>query len=554
VVRPNRTMALMGLLLALLLGYLSRPLWSSEPPRAAPALAPLPGENMISGLTVQKNARGTWVAEFDYFYTGAPRHARFSVELGPDATPTAAPAGLGRGQSGNGEPQRGAHRASVPISRPPVIEASVTRSVTVKFMAINEVLGTQHVAKTIAWPDILSEKWQSEYASKGPDALLARAVELIDRDHAVGDDSDYREAGAILNLLVSQDSRYVPAYIELARVAMRTNWGPEGLHQAETLLDSALQLQPASVNAKILQGYVYAHQGRYQPAEKLLREAAVDPPGNMWLWSNWGELLAMQGKVDEAIVKYREALAVPRSTAANDRARADAYAHLLGLLEARNDVAAQELLQKRRALEFGPGSCYSIDYARFLMQQRGDFASGLAQAREAVDGRCMRPDARNTLGLAYYAAWSGEKEPARANLLNQARVFLPAGPLPLYMLARSERTMAAARQLIESGEAVDLRDNQKFTALAHALQYRDHGAAQRLIQLGARTDALVGPGDMPIALLPVMQGDVLGVKLMRKAGVDYGRLRYNDARVIDEVRRSGNRQLLEAMDPKLRGA
>jgi Tfp pilus assembly protein PilF len=128
---------------------------------------------------------------------------------------------------------------------------------------------------------------------------------------------------------------------------MKSNWGPEGLHQAEKLLASALQIRPDSVNAKILLGYVYAHQGRHKQSEALFVDASQTDTKNLWLWSNWGEVLVMQGKLEPAIQKYREAVKRPREHDTYDRARLDAYAHLLPLLEQRKDLDGMEALLKQ---------------------------------------------------------------------------------------------------------------------------------------------------------------------------------------------------------------
>jgi hypothetical protein len=61
--------------------------------------------------------------------------------------------------------------------------------------------------------------------------------------------------------------------------------------------------------------------------------------------------------------------------------------------------------------------------------------------------------------MAYYSAWASATTPDRQELLNQARIFLPAGPRVMYVLAMSDRTVAAVRQRIASGEPIDQRDN-----------------------------------------------------------------------------------------------
>jgi len=541
--RSKRPAILMGILLALVIGYVGHQMWPRY--RYAADQAPLAGKNSVSNLAVHREPNGSWIAEFDYFYTGAPMVAALDIELshrddeqGGAATPIEA--------VWIAHAERGAHHARAEVKRPGGIETTTSRVVVARLQGSGQTLAKQEVAQVIDWPDYTTYALERELADKGPDASLKRAVALIDE----GQQSTLREAKVVLERVINKDPRYVPAYIELARVAMKTNWGPEGLHQAETLLGSALQIQPDSVNAKVLLGYVYAHQTRFKPAETLFAEAANAGATNLWLWSNWGEALAMQGKIEPAIEKYREGLSRPRSDATNDRARIDAYAHLLELLERRKDFSGMEALHKRRADEFGAFGCFGADYSQFVLQQRGDATAAIAIARAALDAHCSEAKIRTALGLAYYVASANANGSQRAESLNQARVFLPTGPGVLYLLAGSDQTVGAARQLIASGESIDQRDNDRFNALSYALQNRNYPSARRLLQMGARPDALVSDGDVPVALMPVMSRDIEGIRVMRQAGVDYSKLRYQGSTAIDEAKRTGDRRLLEALDPK----
>ena len=68
----RRPAILMGILLALTLGYLAKPYYLRLTAPARPAIQPpLPGENSISGLKVKRNLKGAWVADFDYFHRRA---------------------------------------------------------------------------------------------------------------------------------------------------------------------------------------------------------------------------------------------------------------------------------------------------------------------------------------------------------------------------------------------------------------------------------------------------------------------------------------------------
>ena len=392
-------------------------------------------------------------------------------------------------------------------------------------------------------------EWQRsrDLSTKPPQELLARAVELIDSQN----DDSMVEAKTILERLIAKDPRFDAAYVELARVAMKTNWGTEGLHQAESLLSSALQIDPQSANAKILMGYVYVHQKRYAQAESLFADAARSNPPNLWLWANWGELLAAQGKLDQATLKYREAVTRPRPQGTYDRARLDALNHLVMLFEKRNDIDGTEAMMKQREEEYGPGRCFSTDYARFLLEKRGDVATSIKVSSGVVGTTCSREkEARQVLGMGYYMMWAGATGAQRNEALNQARVYLPAGPMPLYLLAASERTLPAAKQLIAAGEKIDQTDNEGLNALAYAIQHEDLAVAKRLLQLGAKPDTTVGYGEMPVALMAVMSGNVEAIRLMQQYGADYRKLRYQGATAFDVAKGSGDNKLLEVLNHK----
>jgi tetratricopeptide (TPR) repeat protein len=421
-----------------------------------------------------------------------------------------------------------------------------TDEVVLELSAGGKLLASQQVAHTIQWPDVQSWFRERELASKSPQQILDDAVDLID----TGDSRSLDEAKRLLERLITRDTRFDAGYVELARVAMKTNWGLEGLRQAEDLLSSALQIHPDNVNAKILLGYVYAHQGRHKPAEALFAEAAQTDTRNLWLWANWGEVLVMQGKLERAVEKYREAVTRPRTHDTYDRARLDAYERLLALLQKHQDLDGMEALHKQRTQEFGPGSCHSASYARFLLQQRGDTTAAIALARQAVQGSCNFAFAHEVLGLAYYVIWADANGAARDEALHQARVFLPAGPRLLYQLAASERTVVAIRQIKATGESLDLRDNRRLTALAYAIQDQDLETARRLLRLGARPDAAIGPDDMPVALLPVISGDIAAVRLMQQFRVDYTKLRHHGTTAVEYAKRIGDRRLLEAIAPR----
>ena len=335
----------------------------------------------------------------------------------------------------------------------------------------DEPIASQKVTKKIDWPDLQTWVVDQVFATKSPDEIYKHSVELID----AGDGRSLDDAKSLLERLITNNVQFVPGYIELARIAMKSNWGPEGLHQAEDFLSSALKIQPGSVNAKILLGYVYTHQKRFKEAENLFVQASQTETKNMWLWANWGELLLMQGKLDQAILKYRQALAGQRSHDTYDRARLDAYKHLIALLENKKDLDQVEALLKQRITEFGNADCncsnhcFIADYVRFLVQNRDDVSRTIELGRQALKSKCSQKEARAALGLAYYATWARDKSNDRDNLLRQAHIYLPSSAGFLYQLASSDHTMIILKQLVAEGESLDQVDNNQNSALTYAI-------------------------------------------------------------------------------------
>jgi hypothetical protein len=117
----------------------------------------------------------------------------------------------------------------------------------------------------------------------------------------------------------------------------------------------------------------------------------------------------------------------------------------------------------------------------------------------------------------------------------------------MYVLAMSDRTIAAVRQLIASGEPIGQRDNAQSNAPSYALHARNHMAARRLLRLGARPDAAVGFDEMPAALIPVLARDLQGVKLLRRSGVDYSKRKFRVITTLDYAQQSGDRELIDAL-------
>lgn len=546
-----RHFAQVGILATLLLGLGWQQQSCAQQPQQAPSAAPpvlgaTPTKNAISNLKVRRDAKGMWSATFDVAYTGSPAGAVLWIDV-PRVSDAPGIAEIYTRGLGNPLPATvGTYGTMLSVERPIQPDPITTQRVLVKLATPTAVLAVAEVAQQIDWPDWQSWMYDREVGYSTPEGVLAHAVSLIDQ----GDEVALGSARELLERLLTFDSKVAQAYVELARIAMKSNWGPEGLHQADSLLKSALLVQPGDVNAKILLGYVYTHQSRFAEADAKFADAAKSNPPNLWLWTNWGEMFAMQNQVGPAIKMYREAIQRPATRNTYDRARQDAYEHVIYLLEGRKDLDAAEALYKQRVADYGAGDCFGSRYAQFLLQVRGDTAGAIKLAKQAMAGKCGAPSARDVLGMANYVGWANASEPQRSDLLNQARVYMPISAKALRQLAASERTSDVVKQMIAAGERVDQTDNVHLNALAYALQERDYDAARRLLRMGASATTTVGAGNVPIALIPVLTNDLDGIRLLRHSGVDYSKITYQGMTGVDIAKRSGDKKLINALDPK----
>lgn len=554
----KRPIALMGILL-LALGWASYEYEFKYHPTVRDWIArwdALPGENTVSQPQLKQLPDGRWEVSFDYFFTGAPANATIWLEYrnsnpGPANPGNPDPTGVQVIPMASPMPMRGQHRAVAIFDRPAYsVGATEAREITARMRSGHgkPPLALARTDKIIAWPDAATWETDRLLAGRTPEENVKQAALLID----LGEQAPMAEAKRMLDRLLQKDTKLEPAYLEMARIAMKTNWGPEGLQQAEALIGTALQLKPDSVNARILLAYVYMHQQRFAESEALMVAAAQADPPNLWLWANWGEFHELQGKIEPAIAKYQEALKRPPTRDTHDRARQFAYDHLLAIQWRRDDLDAVEALNRQRHEEYPGEKCFSTQYARFLLQHRGDAAA--AAGVLAKPHKC-RPDyAQQVNGMLHYATWARAQGEAGAESLRQARVLAPLGPWMLYQLATGEHTVPVVQKLLAAGDRIDLKDNEQFDALAYAVRERNHAATRRLIRLGAKPTALVGAGQLPIALLPVLMRDFEGIRVMRAAGIDYTKLRYQGSTALDHAREQDDQELLRALDPKARAS
>jgi hypothetical protein len=80
-------------------------------------------------------------------------------------------------------------------------------------------------------------------------------------------------------------------------------------------------------------------------------------------------------------------------------------------------------------------------------------------------------------------------------------------------------------------------------------EQRARRQASKPLALRANPNTLVGYDEVPLALLPLMEGNPEAIRLLRDHGVDYSKLRYKGATAFDFATQTGNKELLRALGP-----
>lgn len=156
-------------------------------------------------------------------------------------------------------------------------------------------------------------------------------------------------------------------------------------------------------------GQVYYLRGEYAKAEKVFRGALVLSPGNGDLYSAVGAALQAQGRQDEAIAMFEQALNACPSEPSAKVNRGELFMKMGEL-----DAAQREL---NAAIELDGGQTYISERARVLLQliekMGGSAGPAKTKAGAAKTPPAKKAAAKKGAGKKPAAKKSGAKPPAK---------------------------------------------------------------------------------------------------------------------------------------------
>jgi tetratricopeptide (TPR) repeat protein len=503
---------------------------------------PLDGASEIRKISIKPTKSERYVVDVEYRYRGElnlPRLRVYPLSSADVPSPGKTPWIV--------KAERGVNNASVPMSGDISNKfAHSTRLVRVELFdwITKQVVASRDVEYPIDWPSTGSALTSEQDMAKDVAILYKEAVAEIDYSSKYSLDNARKK----LEIILSKDPQFVAAYPEMARFYMKTNWGPEGLQQSERALKTGLAIDPNHADSLVLLGYVYTHQRRYREALEAFKKASEIGTDNLWLWGNWGELLLMQGKVSDSIAMYRKAIENDRRYNTYDRARKDAYRHLIDIYIASKDTKAADALHLKRIAEYRSELCYPYYYAKFRQRNFDDPDIVLEYAKNALSAGCeKKEDVRKVIGIGYYSKWLSAATPdVGQSYLNQARLLFPEGSLLIYQLAYADTTTSVIQRLVGEGISIDVRDNHGMTALAYAVKDDNFEAVKRLIDMGGNPNAVVGDEKIPLLAVAVLGESEETIRYLVAKGADVN-AQVGGVSIVELAERMGYHKIAEVL-------
>ncbi len=347
---------------------------------------------------------------------------------------------------------------------------------------------------------------------------IEQAYRLIDSGHG------YSSAKSILEEVINHDANQPQAYLELARIAMKTNW-PEGLIKAEELILTAKEIDKTYANTNVLLGYVYTNLERYEEAEAeylLAEELGTD---NLWLYANWGLNEQKQGHVKAAIDQYLKVANVelPQNRNIAPWRWVFRYSKFVDFMKDEKEYEALDKLYGKYVKSPGRHNCARLNHAKIKLELLND----PEQAIETyLEQRSICRDSGALLALAYYQVWlmsksNGTKEDKTA--LRRANALAPSNVSLFYELSQMPR-LKKLMSMLSAEKDINEISAKGQTALIMAIEQDQISATKILLENGANPN-IPEEDYFPPLMRAIQKGNLKIVKLLVDAGADLEVLR-----------------------------
>jgi len=370
--------------------------------------------------------------------------------------------------------------------------------------------------------------------------LASEAKALIDQYS--GDGPELPEAAAKLQSAIELDSGNADAYVEMARIAMKSGGlEPQTLAGAENLLRKGLASKPEHGNSYVLLGYVLVHQGKLDLAEKAFADAHRFSATSPWLGMNEGELALLRDDRKTAQQRYA-GVANAAQFPASVRAQAS---EALAKDYAKHGEAEKARASYKQVMELAPNNAWAMgNYSRLLRVSMLDVEESEIWGRRALD-RMNYGWGRENLGNTLYLKWAEalvvEKNAEKAQAaFTEAQQYLRSPAEVLHEIDEYPRAHPIIDALVKKGYSLDTFDGISggTTPLTKAAAHPNLAIVKALLKAGADPNAPGFEGGTAL-MIASLGGDLQMVNVLLRAGAD-PTLRASDASDAESLARSAN--------------
>lgn len=427
---------------------------------------------------------------------------------------------------------------------------------------IQKTIPVSYVEKTfltkVVWTDVVQIANQTALPSVSYDERVKQATSLIDQFMDYYNAKTLAEAKQLLDQLLIENPKYVPAYIQLARYQELAERNQKGIKLAENTLNTALNLDKKNADVYILLGDNLFFQDRLAEAENALNAANSLGTSNLWLYVNYARVFVKKGQHAKAI-EYLEKLTNRESyELSNTRPLKYGYKDYIKLLTSSGDFVKLEKIYERRQRTFSSNGCYLSEYAEFELFLRGDYEKAIRLGEDAMQLKCSGNGfVSRRLSYAYLSKWA-KKYQSAAKLNTEDNLFLKARIINsdtsdiLYALSNSSKTEFSIGILLRAGLKIDDLNQDYLTATGLAVQDSSLRALKVLINSGANINSLQGKTEWSLLMIAAYNGNEEIVKYLLDKGADVG-VKSKDGYSASAIAESrGYKNIAKLLQPKYR--
>lgn len=410
----------------------------------------------------------------------------------------------------------------------------------------------------VAWTDVVQIANQSALPSVSNDERLKQVVSLIDEYMDRHNAKALAQAKQLLDQLLIENPKYVPAYIQLARYQEISESNQQGIITAENTLNTALNLDKKNAEVFVMLGDNLYFQNRLDEAENALNSASNLGTSNLWLYVNYARVFIKKGQLAKAI-EYFEKLTNRESYELNNkRPLTHGYREYIDLLMSMKDFVQLEKVFERRQRTFQSNGCYLAEYSAFELFKRGDYEKAISLGESALQLRCSENGyVSRRLSYAYLAKWAKKyqlatKVDAEDNLYLKAKIINSDMSDILYNLSNSEKTEYSIGVILRSGVKIDDSNHDLLTATGLAVQNGSLTALKILIKSGANINSRQGKTEWSLLMIAAYHGNEEIVKYLLDKGAEVG-VKSKDGYMASQIAEArGFKKVAKLLEPKYR--